>query len=386
MILLGSSVFGYIALNALSPVLPEIEKHFSGEVGAEFWSKAILTVAGVAMLIAPFSGWLARRLGGPRCLMSACYVTVLVIGVAGAYAPNLASLILSRFVVGVAGALLVTLAISLIGDRYEGRARELRIGINLAIGGALIGLVVPIAGVLGDTFGWRAAFGIHLIAIPFLFAALGAPSLSSFRHNPSKTASVRGPVGPMLFCVTLGLLCGAIALSIPVYLPFRAREVGVKGASITGLLFTLMASFGVLSSFCFGLLRAKFSVSLILFVAFSLWAVGIVILAIGHTVPVLMLGAFIIGIGGGQSQPSIFSMVATVSPPPNLTRNNGMIKSVFYIGPFIATSLLGLLWHHEAARLSLLTLGGISVAMAICALIAATGLTEKWRKPFARTN
>lgn len=377
-----------MALSALSPVLPEIEKHFSSSSGGEFWSKAILTVAGLAMLIAPFSGWIARRVGGPRRLMLVCYGTSLSVGIAGAYAPDLASLILSRFVVGIAGALLVTLAISLIGDRYEGRARNTRIGINLATGGALIAIVVPVAGLLSDAFGWRAAFGVHLLAVPFLVALLAAPNLATFRHNPTNTTvAIRGPVGPMLLCVTLALLCGAIALSIPIYMPFRAREIGVTGASITGLLFAIMASVSVLSSLCFGLVRAKLSVSLVLFVALSLWATGMVIVALGRTLPVLMLGAFVIGIGGGQTQPSIFSMVATISPSASLTRNNGLIKSFFYIGPFIATSLLGLLWDHDAARPRLLTLGGLSAAMAVCALIAATGLVERRQeKPCAQTN
>jgi MFS family permease len=372
-VLLGSGVFGALALSALSPVLPEIQQAFRTTPNAAFWTKAVVTVDGIAMLAAPFAGIAAARLGGPRRLMIACYLLFLVAGLGGAFMPGLTSLIFMRFLVGVAGAMLITLAITLIGENFEGRARELRIGANHATGALLIGLMVPLAGWLGDVSGWRAAFAVHLLAMPFLLCVLASPELSRPLHAPSTAPVSRAGWLEVLPIALVGLVAGSIALSVPIFLPFHLREIGVKSAAVSGLMFMLVAGCSVLSSLSFGLLRRFMPRPAVFFLSFGLWAVGLATAGLAATLPIVAAGVIVIGFGGGLMQPSIFSLLATMSAPSVRARNNGILKACFYGGPFIGTSLLQLLLGHYPAGLSLLALGGLAAVLALGAFAALIG-------------
>jgi MFS family permease len=371
--MLGSGVFGSLALSALSPVLPEIQEAFHSTPNAAFWTKAVVTVDGVAMIAAPFAGVAAARLGGPRRLMIACYILFLIAGVAGAFAPGLAGIILTRFLVGVAGAMLITMAITLIADNFEGRAREIRIGANHATGATLIGLLVPLSGWLGDFGGWRAAFAVHLVAVPFLLFVLASPELSKppMGRAPADSGPASGQgllrVLPMAL---LGLAGGSIALSVPIFLPFHLREIGVVSAATSGLMFTLVAGCSVLSSLSFGMLRRFMPAAAVFFLAFTLWAAGLATAGLGASLPVVIAGVVVIGLGGGLVQPSIFSLLAKMSAAEERARNNGVVKACFYGGPFIGTSLLQLLLGHYPAGVSLLALGVFAGALALGAMAA----------------
>jgi MFS family permease len=377
--MLGSGVFGSLALSALSPVLPDIQQAYRSTPNVAFWTKAVVTIDGVAMIAAPFAGIAAARLGGARRLMIACYLLFLIAGLGGAFAPGLGGIIFTRFLVGVAGAMLVTMAITLIGDNFEGRAREVRIGANHATGATLIGLMVPLSGWLGDVGGWRAAFAVHLLAVPFLLLILASPELSGAQASRPVTTERRPARGQGLLRVApmalLGLAGGSIALSIPIFLPFHLREIGVVSSATAGLMFTLVAGCSVLSSLSFGLLRRFMPATVVFFLAFALWAVGLAAAGLGASLPVVIAGVVVIGLGGGLVQPSIFSLLAKISPPDQRARDNGVVKACFYGGPFIGTSLLHLLLGHYPAGVSLLALGMGAGMLALGAALAfARGL------------
>jgi MFS family permease len=368
-ILLGSGVFGSLALSALSSVLPQIQAAYHDLPHAAYWTKAVVTIDGIAMAAAPFTGLVVRALGGPRRTLMACYTLFLVAGLSGALLSSLFAIIASRLLVGLAGATLMTLAITLIGDRYAGRSREFRIGINLAVTSLLIGILVPFAGWLGDRGGWRWAFAVHLLALPFLAFAFLARDLGQFRHQRQASSGPPSALAPMIPIALLAGVAGSIALSIPIFLPFHVREIGITRAAIAGSMFTLMAGASVVASASFGVLRRYRSTTAIFVIAFGLWAIGLAITGGAHTLPMVMVGALVIGCGGGLVQPCLFSIVANMSAPASLARNNGLVKGFFYGSPLIGTTILQALLGHLPAAVSLLALGGVAVALAIAALL-----------------
>lgn len=371
-VMIGSGVFGSLALSALSPVLPDIQATFATTPHIAFWTKAIVTIDGIAMIAAPFAGFAAQKFGGPRRLMILSYLLFLIAGLTGAAMPGLTGILITRFLVGIAGAMLMTMAITLIGDRYTGRARELRIGFNHATGATLIALMVMLSGWLGDSGGWRWAFAVHLIAIPFLICAIAAPELAQFSTVQHRGHAQREPLSRVLPVALIGLAGGSIALSVPIFLPFHLSEIGHDRALLAGTMFTLLAGVSVASSLTFGLLRQRIGGPGVFAIAFSLWAVGLATAGLGPNLATVAVGVILVGMGGGLVQPSIFSLLARTSDPRSLARNNGLVKGCFYGGPFIGTSLLHLLLGQYPAGVSLLALGAFAVLLlAIAVPVAA---------------
>ncbi len=371
-LLLGSGMFAPLAMSALSPVLPKIQQAFGGAGDAAFMTKATVMVVGIAMIIAsPLSGMLVRRFG-PRKLLAGCYALFAVAGLTGMFLPTLPGIVATRLFVGAAAAVIVALAISLIGTLYEGRARERRIGAIHGLGAALLAMLVPLSGLLGDLGGWRMAFLVHLIALPFLALALISPDLATVHQATSDRTKPPSSIRPVLGIALVAVLAGSITFSIPVFEPFRLVEIGVRSSAIAGAMFSITVGFSVLSSFAFGELR-RFAPNAVLFLlAFGFWGFGLTIVGFAPTITVIAAGMVMIGLGGGLVGPTIFSLVASLSSDADRARNTGLVKGVYYAGPFLGPTALHLAFPDEPASTSLFALASLAGLLAISACIMAT--------------
>ncbi|MBY8821020.1 MFS transporter [Sphingomonas colocasiae] len=371
-LLLGSGMFAPLAMSALSPVLPKIQQAFGGTTDAAFMTKATVMVVGIAMIIAsPLSGALVRKLGARR-LLAGCYTLFLVAGVAGMMLPTLPGIVATRLFVGAAAAVIVALAISLIGTLYEGRARERRIGAIHGLGAALLAMLVPTSGLLGDLGGWRMAFLVHLVALPFLILTLISPDLATIQKDPQHGARASSSIRPVLGIALVAILAGSITFSIPVFEPFRLVEIGVRSSAVAGAMFSITVGFSVASSLAFGELR-RFAPNAILFLlAFGFWACGLTVVGFATTIQGVASGMVLIGLGGGLVGPTIFSLVASLSSDADRARNTGLVKGVYYAGPFLGPSALHLAFPHEPASTSLFALASLAGLLAVAACMMAT--------------
>lgn len=370
-LLIGSGMFAPLAMSALSPVLPKIKLAFGDTADAALFAKATVMVVGIAMIAAsPATGWLARRLG-PRRLLAICYALFLIAGVGGTFLPSMEAIIASRLIVGAAAAVIVAMVISLIGTLYEGRARERRMGAVHGIGAALLAMLVPMAGWLGDYGGWRLAFLVHLVALPFLILALVSPDLDRAGGHDAGGQAGAGSFRPILGVAAVALLVGCITFSIPVFEPFRLVDIGVRSSAVAGMMFSITVGFSVLSSLAFGELRRLLTNPLLLCLTFSLWAAGLCVIATATTIPTIASGMMLVGLGGGLVGPTIFSLVAALSDDASRARNTGVTKGVYYAGPFVGPSLLHVIFPDAPASYSLFALASLAGTLAVCASLVA---------------
>ncbi len=370
--LLGSGLLTALATSGLSPVLPKIESAYAGEANVAFLTKAIVTIVGIAMIVAsPLVGTVAQRFGRRRVLIWS-YAIFGGAGVGGAFLTSLPAIVASRFLVGVGGAAAVIVSITLIGDMYRGRARERRIGANQAIGALLLSGLMPVAGLLGD-IAWRLAFAIHLIVLPLLLAAFVSPRLREFDRAPALHKD-RGswPLRPLIGIAVMSLFAGSITYSVTVFAPFQLRDLGIPGAAIAGEMISLTVFASVATSFAFGELRRWLSPMSVFFAAFAAWAVGFVALAEATALPQFSLGMIVIGIGGGLVGPNVFSVAGTLGPDAARSRNIGIVKGIYYAGAFVGPSLLQLISQRYLAAGAIVTLALVAAVLAAVSLIAAT--------------
>jgi MFS family permease len=180
------------------------------------------------------TGWLGDRIGQKRTL-SLAVLLMLAAQALAAFAPTLAILIALRGVQGLACSAIPPMVMGLLAGHHPGQhirmmgAWASANGIGQAIG-------PPVGGIISDTLGWRAIFGVLT-----LFCAVLSPLLWRLVPElPARPSRLHGS-GAFLLTSGVGLLLVAVtALS--------QRSVSfwvVVGMTVVGLL--MLAGFGLVS-------------------------------------------------------------------------------------------------------------------------------------------
>jgi MFS family permease len=183
----------YIAAATLPLILAGLA--ISDAAGGLLQSAFIITYA----LACPVGGWLGDRQSRMR-LAGAGVLVWSVATVASGLAPTYAWLLIARAVTGVGEATYAVVTPSLLSDHYppERRARVLGVFYAAIPVGTALGYVA--GGVIGEPFGWRAAFfvaGAPGAALAFLLLGLSEPARGQL--DPSTVqASTPLAFGPSL--------------------------------------------------------------------------------------------------------------------------------------------------------------------------------------------
>jgi Major Facilitator Superfamily len=179
-------------LNLYSPqaLLPALSREFG--VGAAEIS-TIMTASTLAIAVtAPFTGAIADVLGRKR-VIAAAMLAVVVPMVGASFAPDVQALIAWRFVQGLLLPPIFGVTVAYIGDEWPPAQVAGVAGIYIAGSslGGFCGRFLP--GLLGDLFGWRAAFlalaGLSLVGA--VMVALVLPREKGFVRSPGLLASAR---------------------------------------------------------------------------------------------------------------------------------------------------------------------------------------------------
>jgi MFS transporter, Spinster family, sphingosine-1-phosphate transporter len=246
----------YVAAATLPLILSGLA--ISDTAGGLLQSGFIVTYS----LACPVAGWLGDR--QPRMRLAAAGVLVWSLAtVASGLAPTYALLLLARAVIGVGEASYAVVTPSLLSDAYPPERRADALGIFYAaipIGTAL-GYIV--GGVVGASFGWRAAFfvaGGPGAALAFVLLALSEPSRGALDPAASGAstpltvrASLRALAARKSYLVNTAsqviytFAMGGLATWMPTYF---VRERGLPldhAASTFGVLLVIAGFLGTLT-------------------------------------------------------------------------------------------------------------------------------------------
>jgi MFS transporter, Spinster family, sphingosine-1-phosphate transporter len=236
----------YVAAGTLPLILSDLG--LSDTAGGLLQSAFILTYS----LACPAAGWLGDR--QPRMRLAAAGVFVWSLAtVASGLAPSYALLLLARAVIGVGEASYAVVTPSLLSDSYPPDRRAHALGVFYAaipIGTALGYLV---GGLVGASFGWRAAFFVAggpgaalafvLLALPepqrgaLDPAASGASTPLTVRASLAALASRRSYVVNSVSQVVYTFAMGGLATWMPTYfVRERGLPLGQAASTFGGLL------------------------------------------------------------------------------------------------------------------------------------------------------
>ena len=196
-VLTGLNALNYLDRYVVAATLPLIlaDLVISDAAGGLLQSAFIITYA----LACPAAGWLGDRQSRMR-LAAAGVLVWSVATVASGLAPTYAWLLIARAVTGVGEASYAVVTPSLLSDHYPPERRSRVLGVFYAAipVGTALGYVV--GGLIGEAFGWRAAFfvaGAPGAVLAFLLVGLAEPVRGRLDPPAVQAATPLG-VGPSL--------------------------------------------------------------------------------------------------------------------------------------------------------------------------------------------
>jgi MFS family permease len=242
----------YVAAATLPLILADLA--LSDTAGGVLQSAFIITYS----LACPVAGWLGDR--QPRIRLAAAGVFVWSVAtVASGLAPTYALLLVARAVIGVGEASYAVVTPSLLSDCYppDRRARVLGIFYAAIPVGTALGYVL--GGLVGEAFGWRAAFfvaGAPGALLAFLLTRLPEPQRGALDPPGAGTAAPLG-IGASLRAlaarrsyvvntaaqVVYTFAMGGLATWMPTYF-VRERGIPLGTAASTFGLLLVVAGFG----------------------------------------------------------------------------------------------------------------------------------------------
>lgn len=342
------TITGILANTLVGPAIPDILDAFDQPDSRAGLFVAAGTLPGIVM--APVIGVLADRFGR-RAVLVPCLVAFGAFGLLSALAPSFPVLLGLRLLQGLGSAGLINLAVVLIGDHWSGLDRARLVGQNAAVLTVSLALFPPLGGLLTELGGWRLSFAPYAVG---LFTAV----LIYRRLDPNRPAAgvtVRAQLSgagaavrhrDVLGSISIGaiifmLIFGLFLTALPVHLE---REFGLS-AGQRGLVIAAPALTSTVTALRLGWLRARFGVVRLLAGASVLFTVAFVAIGTAPTLPLLLAGAMLYGLGEGVFIPTLQDVVAGASTPAQ----RGAVVAVWVgaaragqtVGPLAASGVYG---------------------------------------------
>jgi MFS family permease len=338
---------GVMGVSLISPVLPELRQVFGVSDAQIGLVVTAYTLPGV--FITPFVGIVADRAGRKRVLVP--LLALFGLGGAGiAFTTDFAVLLGLRFLQGIGASALVTLAITLIGDRYEGSQRDTLIGLN----GSMIGTGAAFYPILGGGLAvlrWNAPFlffGVGLLASLFAVVVMTEPSIdraaSVGSHLSGMYAVARLPSALALFLAVFSsffVFYGAVITALPLLL---SDEFGLTAGEIGPIIGMVALANAVVSS-QYGRIAEVRTAPELTALGFGAFGVSLVLVWLAPTVVLVAPALVAFGIGFGVVMPSIDTTAVSLVSEDRRAGMMGMRTSLLRLG-----QTLGPIWFTFAAE------------------------------------
>jgi len=332
--ILACSLIGVMGVPLISPILPELRVVFGISDTQAGLIITAYTLPGV--FLTPFIGLLSDHFGRRPVVLPLLFLFGLS-GAAIGVAPAFELVLLLRLLQGIGASGLMVLAITLIGDFYDGAQRHAVIGVN----GSAIGIGAasyPLIGGALASVGWNvpfAFFGVSLVVGVVALFSLTEPAIDeppSFRAYAGRLASaalVPEALGLWLAAFfTFFLFYGGVLTTLSLLLSdvygLAAGEIGLLFSMVSLANATMASQYGRVS----GVLPARQLVALG-FVGF-----GVSLLGVWAAATPVAIGAMLVcfGLGFGVVMPSLDTTTAGLVSGQLRASMLGVLTSMLWLG------------------------------------------------------
>lgn len=334
--LLAASSLTIMAGATIAPALPDLTEHFRHVPQAALLSKLVLTLpAFFIAALAPFMGAIADRFGRKPLLLASVVLYGLA-GTSGYFLDSLPGILVGRALLGVAVAGLMTSSMALVGDYFEGAARQRFMGLQASFMG-LGGVAFLTLGGFLASLGWRQPFLIYLAALALLpLIALTLYEPVRHAYGPGGEGGGKAPGGTVALIYGAAFLTMAVFYIVPVQVPFYLKALVGASPAQSGLAIAAGTLASALISPFFPRLRARLSAVGLLGASLAVAGVGLVIVATAHAYWQVMAGLAVLGAGMGMNMPNMSAWLMTVAPPHLRGRLSGGLTTSLFLGQFLS--------------------------------------------------
>jgi MFS family permease len=331
-VLLAAACMPILGSTSIAPLQPAMAAAFPDQPGAEVLVGLILTVPALVIgLTALVAGRLIDRVGRKRVLVIALALYA-VVGTAPLWLPTLPAILVSRVFVGLAEAAIFAAAMATIADLFDGHRRARYFGLlNLVTGLAAV-VFIALSGALGNE-NWRMPFWLYAIAAPLAIVAL-----LTLAPDQPRTDRVTLPPVPWrrLLAPILFTLVGGAVFYVPVaMLSFRLAELGVTQTAVIGAVSAGAALALALASLGFPALLRRMP-RILLACAFAVLGIGLLVIGLAPSIPLVAVGAVIANAGGGILLSTLQTWIVQGLPYAQRGRASGASTAGLFVGQFLA--------------------------------------------------
>jgi MFS family permease len=328
-LILATAMMAPLDVNVVSPVLPAIAETFAIPNARSGLVITAFAVPGV--FLAPVVGMLADRIGRRQVLVP-CLLVYGLAGVLVTVAGSFTAVLALRFVQGsVGGSILASLAMTLVGDFYEGPRRNAVMGMTSA-SVSVSAAVGPVLGGALAAYAWDTPFllyGLSILVAGAVLLFLDVPELSgsdgtvdfSYLRNAVAALPARDA---LLFYganfVSFTLFFGGTLAAVP----FLLDETYGLGSGRIGALITGAMMFAAVVAIFNGRFAQYLSNRELVTVGFVCYGVGFVAAFFVASAVQLFLALVVFGAGHGLVLPSVASGLSGLGP----ARFRGGVMSV----------------------------------------------------------
>ena len=300
----------------------------------------VQTAFTVPMLACAFANLVVGRLAskiGKRIISIAGICLILAAGlVAALFDLPLVAFMAVTTAIGVGAGCLGPISPALINENFSGQAHQSLMGIQSAfvnMGGMMLTFV---AGFLIRT-GWRNAFFMYLLMIPFLIITiicLPPDNLASAPKGPSDGIKEKLG-GRVLALFAVFFVFGAMFSIINTNAGLLVLERGLGDAAIASFASSVATGIGIVMGFVYGRLSKVFK-RFTLPMSLVMFSVGMIIMANAPTLPIFYIGTFFWGTSVPTAIPTGFSIIAKLTTPSTAMMGMSGMLAAWFVALFIS--------------------------------------------------
>ena len=338
--LLLTSTLTVMSGATIAPSLPAMQEHFTDLENVEYWVRLVLTVPALFIAIGGLvSGQLVDSIGR-KPLLVASSLLYAIAGSSGFILNSLVTILIGRALLGLSVAGIMTGVTTLIADYYTGQKRANFMGLQAAFMGLGGVIFLSLGGLIAD-LNWRFPFLIYLSALGILVAII----LTLYEPNRNLEENFEGnktiykdkmPLGLLTLIYGLALLYMISFYTIPVQLPFYLQNLSSSNATASGLAIAAATLASAIASLQYGFVKERLSFVTIVIVAFSIAAIGYLIIGNAVSYQIVLLGLIVTGLSFGLLMPNLNVWLSTSVPNALRGRALGGLTTFFFLGQFLS--------------------------------------------------
>ena len=322
--------------SSLSPILAEVGKSFPEASDSAI--QIVLTLINLTTL--PMM--LIEPLLEPKMTKRDIAVLGTILMLIGGFMPQFLNsqlwmLYAASVVIGAGLSLVVVVSSSLISDYFTGIDKSPMMGfqsIFVSVGGAII---AKGSGLFTAMAGWARGYLVFLICIPIIIIVLLTVPKGEVVQQAEKTKA--GISGSMVYFGALCLITGIFVATFNTNIAMYIDRNGIGDASTAGTVSSIMQVVGIIGGLVLGntvKIFKRFTIG----AAIILMAIGTAMVGLSTSLPVICVGAVVVGFGFAIRNPGAVTFAANMVPAAQASLAIAIVSATYNVGNFISAYIV----------------------------------------------